>query len=115
MRFLIDNVAGKSNLKDLTFAQTKQAAAIMDNIARLIPHEGVDYDVEVTFKGDYNPSVSMRIIPLTEKGVWWQKYVMEMLKKHPPTVENPDMSIPDSVPEDLENQEGRANNEEVVS
>lgn len=122
MHFFIDDGSGKKPLaSSLTFPQTKQAAAIMDTIARLIPHEGVDYDVEITFKGDYNVSVSMSIIPLTEKGEWWRKYAMEMIKKHPPTIENPEMAIPEDMPpeampeSDDKSSKGDSPNAEVVS
>ena len=67
----------------------------MDCIGRMIPQEGADYDVEVTFKGAYNPSVSMSVVPHTNKGEWWRRYVSEMIKKYPPQVENPEMSIPE--------------------
>lgn len=102
MKLFLDNELGKKTLDHLSFPQTKQAVAIMDSIARFIPHEGVDYDVEITFKGDYNPSVTMKIIPITEKGVWWQQYVMEMMKKYPPSMENPEMSISDEVPDEID-------------
>ena len=85
---------GRKPVAKMSFPQTKQAAAIMDCIGRLIPQEGVDYDVEVIFKGAYNPQVSMNIVALTDKGEWWKKYVMEMIRKYPPTVENPEQSLP---------------------
>lgn len=81
-------------LQQMSFQQTKQAAAIMDCIGRLIPHEGVDYDVEVIFRGAYDPNVSMNISAHNEKGEWWKRYVMDMMKKHPPTVNNPEPSLP---------------------
>lgn len=84
---------GRKHVSNMSFPQTKQAAAIMDCIGRLIPQEGVDYDVEVIFKGSYNPSVSMNIVALTDKGEFWKKYVMEMIRKYPPTVENPDQAL----------------------
>lgn len=86
---------GRNPVSNMSFPQTKQAAAIMDCIGRLIPQEGVDYDVEVIFKGSYNPQVSMNIVALTDKGEFWKKYVMEMIKKYPPTVENPDQALPE--------------------
>ena len=95
MHAFVNGPEGRRPLSQLTFPQTKQAAAIVDCIGRLIPQEGVDYDIEVTFKGDYDPSVSMGIVPLTDKGEWWRRYVAEMIVKYPPSVENPDMSIPE--------------------
>ena len=92
-------------VSNMSFPQTKQAAAIMDCIGRLIPQEGVDYDVEIIFKGSYNPSVSMNIVALTDKGEFWKKYVMAMINKYPPTVENPDQAFPDDLRDDKENKE----------
>ena len=95
MKILEDANGKRRQVAQMSFAQTKQAAAIMDCIGRLIPQEGVDYDVEVIFKGSYNPQVSMNIVALTDKGEWWKKYVMEMIRKYPPTVENPEQSLPE--------------------
>lgn len=97
MHIFEDNGDGKGikPVSNMSFPQTKQAAAIMDCIGRLIPQEGVDYDVEVIFKGSYNPSVSMNIVALTDKGEFWKKYVMEMIRKYPPMVENPDQALPE--------------------
>lgn len=94
MRIFVDDGRGRRPAQQMTFAQTKQAGAIMDCFGRMIPQEGVDYDVEITFKGNYNPSVSMNIVALTDKGEWWRRYLMEMLKTYPPRVENPEPSIP---------------------
>lgn len=96
---------GRKSVSNMSFPQTKQCAAIMDCIGRLIPQEGVDYDVEVIFKGSYNPSVSMNIVALTDKGEFWKEYVMKMIKKYPPTVENPDQAFPDELRDDKENKE----------
>ena len=93
MRILIEGPNGLSEAADLSFQQSKQAAAIMDCVGRLIPQEGVDYDVDVILQGQYSPSVSMNIVPHTDKGVWWRRYVSEMIKKYPPSVENPKMAI----------------------
>ena len=86
---------GRKHVSNMSFPQTKQAAAIMDCIGRLIPQEGIDYDVEIIFKGSYNPSVSMNIVALTDKGEFWKKYVMGMISKYPPMVDNPDQSLPE--------------------
>jgi len=93
MRAFVNEKNVLSPVTELSFAQTKQAAAIMDCIGRMIPHEGVDYDVHIIFHGNYSPSVSMDIVPHTDKGEWWKRYVAEMIKKYPPTVENPEPSI----------------------
>ena len=96
---------GRKTVSNMSFPQTKQAAAIMDCIGRLIPQEGVDYDVEVIFKGSYNPQVSMNIVALTDKGEFWKKYVMSMISKYPPMVENPEQSLPEEQQEKPEKKE----------
>lgn len=95
MKMVLDESGVRKELEELSFQQGKQAAAIMDCIGRLIPQEGVDYDVEIVFKGKYNPSVSMSIEAHTDKGEWWKGYVMKMISKYPPTVENPPQAIVD--------------------
>ena len=100
MKVAIDYGTGKRPLHTMTTPQIKQAVAVMDCIGRLIPQEGVDYDVEIVFK-DGNPySVSMGVIALTDKGEWWKKYVLEMIKKYPPTIENPPEAIQEGVPDE---------------
>lgn len=46
MKLLIDEGNGRRPVAQMTYPQTRQAAAIMDAIGRLIPQEGVDYDIE---------------------------------------------------------------------
>lgn len=111
MRIFEDGGNGRKAVAKMSFPQTKQAAAIMDCIGRLIPQEGVDYDVEVVFKGSYNPSVSMNIVALTDKGEFWKKYVMEMIRKYPPTVENPDQALSDELRDDKEDREDKEEKE----
>ena len=86
---------GTTPVKEMSYMQSRQAGAIADCIGRLIPQEGVDYDMVVIFNGEADDNVQMRITPLTDKGEWWRGYVAEMIKKYPPNVENPDMSIPE--------------------
>lgn len=105
MKILEDANGRRRQVSQMSFAQTKQAAAIMDCIGRLIPQEGVDYDVEVIFKGSYNPQVSMNIVALTDKGEFWKKYVMAMISKYPPMVENPEQSLLEEQQEKSENKE----------
>ena len=83
----VDDGSSRKKITNLSFAQTKQAAAVMDCIGRLIPQEGVDYDAEITFKANNSSSVSMKIIPKTDKGEKWRLYVMEMIRKYPPTMD----------------------------
>ena len=105
MKILEDANGRRRQVSQMSFAQTKQAAAIMDCIGRLIPQEGVDYDVEVIFNGSYNPQVSMNIVALTDKGEFWKKYVMAMISKYPPMVENPEQSLPEEQQEKSEKKE----------
>ena len=95
MRIFVQEDGVKRSVTQMTLPQSKQAAAIMDCFGRLIPQEGVDYDVEITFKGSYSPSVSMGVVAHTDKGERWKKYVLEMIKKYPPMVQNPEPSIPE--------------------
>jgi len=92
MRLMI----GQQPLRNLSFVQSKQAVAIMDGIARLIPQEGVDYDVQITFRGANDPSVSMDIVAHTDKGEWWKRYVAQMIRKYPPVVEYKGERLPES-------------------
>lgn len=116
MRLLIEDGGVKRPLQKMSFPQTKQAAAIMDCIGRLIPQEGVDYDVEVVFRGVNDPNVSINISPHTDKGEWWRQYVMTMIQKYPPTVENPDPSMPiDTSVDDEEKTERKEGDEEIMS
>lgn len=105
MRMFLSDGGIVTPVSKMTIPQAKQAAAIMDCFGRLIPQEGVDYDVEITFKGSYSPSVSMGVVAHTDKGEWWKKYVMEMIKKYPPTVQNPEPSIPEDHESSSEGQE----------
>lgn len=114
MRLFVDDGGGKSPLEKMSFPQAKQAAAIMDCIGRLIPQEGVDYDVDIIFKGAYNQNVSMSIAARTDKGEWWRQYVLKMIGKYPPTVNNPEPSLPDD-PNENELEEKEKEDEEVMS
>lgn len=95
MRIFVQDGGVKRPVTQMTLPQGKQAAAIMDYFGRLIPQEGVDYDVDIIFKGAYSPSVSMGIVAHTKKGEWWKNYALEMLKTSQPTVQNPEPSLPD--------------------
>lgn len=101
MRLFVVDGSSKKPIDKMTFQQTKQAAALMDCIGRMIPQEGADYDVEITFYGAYRPNVSIKIVPHTDKGEWWESFVKEMIKKYPPIVGNPE----EAITEHLENKE----------
>ena len=101
MRFILAKDGEKTPLTSLSFQQSRQAAALVDAIARLIPQEGVDYNIAVTFKGDYVPTVSLDISSLTDKGEFWREYVLKMLKKYPPTVDFHGDVLPDE-PADIQ-------------
>jgi len=89
-------IVGQTKVEHLSFVQSKQASAIMDAIARLIPQEGVDYDVNIVFKGMSDPAVSMNIVPHTDKGEWWKQYVAQMIRKYPPVVEYKGDRLPEN-------------------
>ena len=69
--------------------------AVAAGIGKIIPKPEVDYFLEITFTGEYSSNVSMNVVPITERGKIWRDYVMRMIRKYPPTVENPEMSIPE--------------------
>jgi hypothetical protein len=82
-----------------------KSVAVRDCVGRLIPKEGIDYDIEVLFNGENDKSVSMGIVALTEKGRLWREYAMPMLGKNPPTIENPPEAIqeePEQKPDESE-------------
>lgn len=114
MHFFIDDGSGRAPLSELSYPQTKQAAAIMDCLGRLIPQEGVDYDANIIFKSKYNENVSLNIEPHTDKGEWWKRFVMEMIKKYPPTVEDPEPPIPMEPEIDGAEVESGGSDEKVV-
>ena len=115
MKLMIDDGTGKKPLPQMSFAQSKQAIAIADCVGRLIPHEGIDYDTEIIFKGQYDPSVSMNIIAHTDKGEFWKKYVMEMIRKYPPTVENPEQARPEEQQEKFDDKDKESEDAKDVS
>lgn len=95
MRFFELKNGSKTEVSQLSYVQSRQAVAVADDLGRLIPQPGVDYDVDITFNGS---NVSLSIIPITDKGQWWQTYVKSMIVKYPPTVENPNMSLLEEPP-----------------
>lgn len=93
--FSTDKEGTRRELGNLSFMRTKQAISVMDAIGRLIPQEGIDYSVEITFD-DTNPSaVSLLIKAHTDKGELWKSYVEKMIGKYPPTINPPGEAIPD--------------------
>lgn len=113
--FLITDDGERVSLPQMSWAQTKQAAAIMDCFGRLIPQEGVDYDVEISFKGENSPDVSMNVTAHTDKGEWWKKYLSEFIKKYPPTVENPEEAIEEPKEEKNEEKSEEKNEPDAVT
>lgn len=105
MKMVIHDKDGRHELTNLSYYQGRQAYAITSCIGRLIPQEGIDYDVEIIFKGSNDPSVSLNIDAHTDKGEWWKKYVMSMINKYPPTVDDPPQSLDETIrPEDVEQE-----------
>lgn len=113
MRLFVEENGSRRPIEAMALPQAKQAAAITDCIGRMIPQEGIDYDLEVIFKGRYNRDVSMNIVPHTDKGAWWMRYVAEMIKKYPPKVSNPEQAVQDVPIEQIE-REIKEDNEKVV-
>lgn len=113
MRLSVYENGAKRPVNTLSLPQSKQAAAITDCIARMIPQEGVDYELEVIFQGRYDQNVSISIVPHTDKGEWWMRYASEMLKKYPPKVSNPEQAVQDVPIEQIEREIKEAN-EKVV-
>jgi len=112
MRIFVDEGGAKKPLAKLSYPQAKQAAAIMDCVGRLIPQEGVDYNIDIIFKSTYDQNVSMSISPMTDKGEWWRQYVLKMINKYPPTVGNPEQSLPEDQREN--EQEAKEDDHEKI-
>ena len=115
MKFFLENEKGRTLIEDLSYAQSKQAVAIMDAVARLIPQEGIDYDVNITFKGEYNPSVSMKIEAHTDKGEFWKQYVAQMIGKYPPKVDYAGDALPENPIPPEEGEQKEEPDAEIVS
>lgn len=118
MHFFVDDGRARKPLSNLSYPQTRQAAAIMDCIGRLIPQEGVDYDADIIFRSEYDSNVSLDIRPHTDKGEWWKRFVTEMIRKYPPSVENPEPSMPigrENVDGDAKETELGGEDEKTVS
>lgn len=93
MRMYVESGSGRRAVDKMTYMQERQAIAVMDALGRLVPQEGADFVVDIVFKGDNSPSVSIGITPLTDKGEFWKRYVSEMIKRYPPSPSNPPQSI----------------------
>lgn len=106
-------------LEKLSVGQMHQTAAIADCLGRLIPTEGVDYDVHVILRGKNETRVSMQIEPLTDKGKWWKEYVSKMIHKYPPTTSYKGDVLPDGSADDKEEnnerKEGKTDKKDTAS
>jgi hypothetical protein len=81
---------GKRNeIAQPSYMRIRQAVSVMDAIGRLIPQEGVDYSVSITFNERNASSIQIGIEPHTDKGEAWRDYLDVYLRKYPPTIENP--------------------------
>ena len=87
-------------VEHMTTAMTLQSIAVADCLGRMIPQEGVDYDMELIFSKAHESSVRMNIIPHTDKGEWWRRYVLEMIKKYPPEVTTPPSALREENPDE---------------
>lgn len=87
--YSVDRSGKRYEMENPSYGRTRQAMAVMDAIGRLIPQEGVDYSVSITFNDAKVDDISIEIDPHTDKGEEWRDYLKVFLKKYPPTIENP--------------------------
>lgn len=80
------------SINDLKSGEVKKIGAIVDCLARLIPQEGVDYNLKLTLEDGGN--IKLNITPLTDKGVFWRDYVSKMIHKYPPNANYVGYQIP---------------------
>lgn len=67
------------SVSDLSVMNVRQAAAIVDAVARLIPHEGVDYEVK-----EDGADFSFRW--MTDKGEAWCRFIRDYERSHPTNI-----------------------------
>lgn len=81
MRFMVieGGAPHEVQVTGLSDVNLRQSAAIADAIARLIPHEGVDYLIDLT-------GGTLSFKPETDKGVQWCSYLRSMMAKNPPDI-----------------------------
>ena len=85
--FMMDGEGRKEIMVDqLSPLNLRQASVVADAVARLIPHEGVDYDVSISADG------RLRMFAHTDKGEAWREYVgMELSNGDARISSGPDM------------------------
>lgn len=64
---------------DYSKPQLYKIGVVYESLARLLPTEGRDYDIEFSFKGE-SDSVSVEFKPKNELGKLWCRYCREALK-----------------------------------
>lgn len=81
MKFFLETEERRQEMSvnDLSSLQLRQATVVADTVARLIPHEGVDYEVDIP-----GSDTSFGIRPVTDKGEAWSEYVLSMMRSYPP-------------------------------
>lgn len=81
MKFFLETAGHRQEMSvnDLSSLQLRQATVVADTVARLIPHEGVDYEVDIP-----GSDVPFGIRPVTDKGEAWGEYVSTMMRSDPP-------------------------------
>lgn len=81
MKFFLETAGHRQEMSvnDLSSLQLRQAAVVADTVARLIPHEGVDYEVDIP-----GSDAPFGIRPFTDKGEAWGEYVLSMTRSDPP-------------------------------
>lgn len=81
MKFFLETEERRQEMSvnDLSSLQLRQATVVADTVARLIPHEGVDYEVDIP-----GSDAPFGIRPVTDKGEAWGEYVSTMMRSDPP-------------------------------
>lgn len=74
---------------------------LMSYVFGLIPIDGVDYEPIITFTGASSEKITFKIEPKNEKGMFWARYVAEMMKKYPPSADYRAETLPEE-PEPVE-------------
>ena len=92
MKFMMMEGEGarEVSVDELSGVNIRQAAAIADAIGRLIPHEGVDYCIDIS-RGE------LSLMPENEKGVEWCRFLRDSMSRNPPYVSTGDAARTDVI------------------
>lgn len=93
---------------EVSLSDTKEHVAALihtaftSGVCGLIPKPEKDYHLEITFNGEYSSNVSMNVAAITDRGMFWRDYVIKMMRKYPPTLNNPAMAIEETNQENID-------------